>query len=62
MTRESLFFDDVAAGNVYTFGPYVIARDEMLAFNQRWDPLPLHVDAAEAQARGYRDMTALTWP
>ena len=58
MTRESLYFEDLAAGNVYTFGPYRITRDEMLEFNQRWDPLPMHVDAAEARARGYRDMTA----
>lgn len=58
MTRESLYYDDVAAGNVYTFGPYHVTREEMLAFNQRWDPLPMHVDATEAQARGYRDMTA----
>ena len=30
----------------------------MLAFNRQWDPLPMHLDTAEAQARGYRDVTA----
>ncbi len=58
MTRASLYFDDVAAGDVFSYGPYLVTREEMLAFNRRWDPLPMHVDAAEAQTRGYRDMTA----
>ena len=58
MTKESLYYDDVAAGDVFTFGPYHVTREEMLEFNQRWDPLPMHLDAAAARARGYRDMTA----
>ena len=30
----------------------------MLEFNRLWDPLPMHLDVAQAQARGYRDITA----
>ena len=52
------FFDDLTPGACFRFGPYDVARDEVLEFNQRWDPLPIHLDDAAAQARGLHGLTA----
>ena len=53
-----IFFDDFVVGRPYTFGPYRVARQELLEFNQRWDPLPIHLDEAAARAQGHRGITA----
>lgn len=59
MTRlNGLYFDDLRVGDVFEFGPYVVGRDELLEFNGRWDPLPIHVDDAAARARGLAGLTA----
>ena len=53
----TVYFDDVAVGDIFTFGPYRVAREEMLEFNRRWDPLPIHTDDAAARARGLKGIT-----
>ena len=52
------YFDDIAIGDRYQFGPYRVSRAEMLAFNRQWDPLPIHVDQMAAEAMGLRGITA----
>lgn len=54
----ALYFDDLAHGQIYRFGPYAVERDELVAFNRRWDPLPIHLDDAAARRRGLRGLTA----
>lgn len=58
MATPAVYFDDIAPGDVFTFGPYRVPRAEMLAFSQQWDPLPIHVDDAAARERGHREITA----
>jgi acyl dehydratase len=59
MTRpDGLYFDDLGVGQVFTFGPYRVTRSEMLEFNARWDPLPIHLDDHAARARGLAGITA----
>ena len=53
-----LYFDDLAVGDVFEFGPYAVTREEVLEFNARWDPLPIHMDDAAARARGLHGLTA----
>lgn len=55
---QELYFDDIAVGESYRFGPYHVARDELLEFNRKWDPLPIHLDPSAAQAKGHRNITA----
>lgn len=50
MTMNS--FDQLAVGDTETHGPYIVPADEMLAFNRRWDPLPIHVEAAHPSPHG----------
>jgi len=58
MTTDTLYFDDVHPGDTFDFGPWHVDRDDLLAFNRRWDPLPIHTDDAAARARGLRGLTA----
>lgn len=53
-----LYFDDLAVGDVFEFGPYAVTREEVLEFNARWDPLPIHMDDEAARARGLDGLTA----
>lgn len=54
---NTVYFEDLAAGDVFTFGPYRVPREEMVAFSRQWDPLPIHLDDAAARARGHREAT-----
>ena len=59
MTNNSTcYFDDLNIGDLFHFGPYHVTREELIEFNTRWDPLPIHLDDAAAQARGLKGMTA----
>jgi len=54
----TLWFDDILPGAVFDFGPYRVDREELLEFNRRWDPLPIHLDDAAARARGLAGLSA----
>lgn len=54
----SQYFDDIQPGDHYRFGPYHVTREELLEFNGRWDPLPIHMDDDAARARGLNGLTA----
>lgn len=53
----SLYFDDLKPGDVFHFGPYHVTRDELVEFNTRWDPLPIHLHDRAACARGLKGIT-----
>jgi len=55
---EDLYFDDFVIGDSFSFGPYHVDEDELLAFNRKWDPLPIHLDDSAARAMGHRSITA----
>ena len=45
-----IFYEDVTPGDAMTSPTITVDRDEMVAFAKRWNPLPIHVDEAVAQA------------
>jgi acyl dehydratase len=45
-------YEDLTAGRVFDLGSTSVEKDEMLAFNTRYDPQPFHVDA-DAAARSW---------
>lgn len=57
-TDDRIYFDDIKPGHVSTHGPYRVEREELLAFNRKWDPLPIHLDDAAARSKGHRSITA----
>ena len=38
------WFEDMALGKTATFREYLVEADEMVAFSEKWDPFPFHVD------------------
>ncbi len=52
------YWEDFQVGQVYRFGRKDVNREEMLAFAERFDPHPLHLDRDAAQAAGFRDIRA----
>lgn len=55
---EKFLFEDILVGDTFNYGPYCVRRDELLAFNQQWDPLPMHLDDVAARTKGHAGLTA----
>lgn len=55
---DDIYFDDIRVGESFSFGPYRVTEQEMLEFNRKWDPLPIHIDPAAACAKGHLGITA----
>ena len=55
------YFEDYQAGAVYEFGDVEVDEDEMLAYARRFDPQPIHVDAAYAQEGPFGGLIASGW-
>jgi acyl dehydratase len=45
-----LYFDDITPGTALRSPTYTVDADEMIAFAEAWDPVPIHVDPAVAEA------------
>jgi acyl dehydratase len=43
------FFEDILIGDTETVGEYEVTEKEMVEFAQKWDPLPIHIDAEAAK-------------
>jgi len=56
--RDHHWFEDFAVGQVFTFGAWEMDRAEMLAFAERYDPEPFHVDEAAAEVLGWGGLIA----
>ena len=52
------FFQDIVTGETVFFDPYTVDQDEMLAFNKKWDDLPIHVNAEAARSLGHKGIIA----
>lgn len=51
-------FEDIAFNHVQYSRSITFKRDEIVAFAQQWDPLPVHLDEAAARAAGFEGITA----
>ena len=54
-------FEDYVAGATAVFGPIAISEAEILDFAQRYDPQPMHTDAAVAAAGPFGGLIASGW-
>lgn len=52
------YFDDFAAGQRFVTGAWTLSEAELVAFAERFDPQPIHVDAAGAAAGPYGGLIA----
>ena len=58
-TRRS--FDDLREGESFTFGPYEMVEDQIVAFAQSYDPQPMHLDPAAGRASPLGGLAASGW-
>ncbi len=58
---EDRYFEDYVVGAVYLFGPAQVERDEVIAFAAAYDPQPMHVDEAAAEAGPWGGLIASGW-
>lgn len=57
----AIYFEDFRAGAVFTFGPRVVTREEIIAFASEFDPQPMHLDENAAKATILGGLGASGW-
>ena len=58
---ENRYFEDYLEGSVYEFGPIAVQEDEIIAFGERFVPLPYHTDPELAKKSIYGRLIASGW-
>jgi acyl dehydratase len=61
MSNPTLYFEDFAVGEVKTYGPRVITREEIVAFAAEFDPQPMHLDEEAARLSLLGGLAASGW-
>ena len=56
-----LAFEDFPEGHFGTFGPRHVTRDEIIAFAKEYDPQPMHLDDAAANASMLKGLSGSGW-
>ena len=55
------YLDDLSVGESWTGEPFTITEAEIIAFAQQFDPQPMHVDKAAAEAGRFGGLIASGW-
>lgn len=55
------YFEDFQVGQVHELGSYVLTREELIAFAQKYDPQPFHVDDEAARNSIFGGIIASGW-
>ena len=58
---EARYFEDYLAGSVYEYGYASVSEAEIIAFAERFDPQPIHVDAQFAGHGPFGGLIASGW-
>jgi acyl dehydratase len=61
LNSSALFFEDFPQGHFGTFGPRHVTRDEIIAFAREYDPQPMHLDDAAAEASMLKGLSGSGW-
>lgn len=56
-----LYWEDFAAGDVASYGPRLVTREEIVAFAAEFDPQPMHLDEDAARAGMLGGLAASGW-
>ena len=60
-TPATLYFEDLAAGQVYTSGPIQVSAAQIKLFAEEFDPQAQHTDEALAAASAFGELVASGW-
>ena len=61
VNREPRYFEDYAAGTVYTAGTIAVTESEIIDFARRYDPQPMHTDPDFAARGRFGGLIASGW-
>jgi acyl dehydratase len=61
MTHDLLHYEDFPVGEVATFGPRTVTREEIVAFAREFDPQGFHLDEAAARGSLLGELCASGW-
>ncbi|MCQ8280035.1 MaoC family dehydratase [Acetobacteraceae bacterium KSS8] len=59
--QNDRWFEDYTPGAVYELGEIVVDEAELVSFAARFDPQPMHLDGASAQAAPFGGLIASGW-
>lgn len=57
----TIYFDDLETGETRELGSFALTEREIVAFAERYDPQPIHVDADAAAASMFGGIIASGW-
>ena len=55
------YFEDLEVGSTASFGRYVVTREEVIAFAEKFDPQPFHLSDEAAAATHFGRLSASGW-
>jgi acyl dehydratase len=55
------YYEDIAVGERVELGSHTLSKEEIRTFAERYDPQPIHVDEAAAEASMYGGIIASGW-
>jgi acyl dehydratase len=55
------YFEDIEIGRKQAFGRYLVTREEVIEFAQKYDPQPFHLDDAFAATTHFGRLSASGW-
>jgi acyl dehydratase len=55
------YFEDFEPGQASETGPYVVSREEIIAFAKAYDPQPFHLDDEAGRATHFGGLVASGW-
>lgn len=59
--RPGRYFEDYPVGAIYVGGPITVSGEDIVAFARRYDPQPMHIDKAAAEAGPFGGLIASGW-
>ena len=58
---NGLYFEEIVVGAAETLGSFTFSREAIVAFAERYDPQPFHVDEAAARQTHFGRLAASGW-
>ena len=58
---SKLYWEDFTPGSVTEYGPRLVTREEIVAFAAEFDPQPMHLDEAAANASMLKGLSGSGW-
>jgi acyl dehydratase len=58
---NGLYFEEIVVGAAETLGSFTFTREAIVAFAERYDPQPFHVDEAAARQTHFGRLAASGW-